>query len=83
MYSRAGLDLRDRELITVAICTALGTAAPQLRLHIGGCLNVGGTRDEIVEVITQMAVYAGFPAALNALAAAREVFDSPAGEPGR
>ena len=74
IYSRPGLDLKTRELATVALCTAMGTAAPQLRVHIHGLLNVGGTREEVVEVITQMAVYAGFPAALNGIAAAREVF---------
>jgi 4-carboxymuconolactone decarboxylase len=73
VYSRSGLDLRTRELVTVAACTALGTAAPQLRLHLRGLLNVGGTRAEIVELMTQMAVYAGFPAALNGLTAAREI----------
>ncbi|PKV89502.1 carboxymuconolactone decarboxylase family protein [Streptomyces sp. TLI_146] len=74
VYSRPALDLKSRELATVAMCTALGTAAPQLRVHIHGLLNVGGTREEVVEVITQMAGYAGFPAALNGIAAAREVF---------
>ncbi|OAR23464.1 carboxymuconolactone decarboxylase [Streptomyces sp. ERV7] len=74
IYSRTALDLKSRELATVAMCTALGTAAPQLRVHIHGLLNVGGTREEVVEVITQMAGYAGFPAALNGIAAAREVF---------
>ncbi|AYF76398.1 carboxymuconolactone decarboxylase [Nocardia yunnanensis] len=74
VYSRPGLDLPTRELVTVAACTALGTAAPQLRVHLHGLLNVGGTRAEAIEVITQMAAYAGFPAALNALTAAREVF---------
>ncbi|MER5889447.1 carboxymuconolactone decarboxylase family protein [Streptomyces sp. NPDC001941] len=74
IYSRPGLDLRTRELATVAMCAALGTAAPQLKVHVHGLLNVGGTRTEVVEVLTQIAVYAGFPAALNAIAAAREVF---------
>lgn len=74
VYSRPGLGLKARELATIAMCTALGTAAPQLRVHIHGFLNVGGTREEAVEVITQMAGYAGFPAALNGIAAAREVF---------
>ncbi|MFG2719071.1 carboxymuconolactone decarboxylase family protein [Streptomyces sp. NPDC048416] len=74
VYSRPGLDLKSRELAAVAMCTALGTAAPQLRVHIHGLLNVGGTREEVVEVITQMAGYAGFPAALNGITAAREVF---------
>lgn len=74
VYPRPGLDLKSRELATVAACTALGTAAPQLRVHLHGLLNVGGTREEAVETIIQMAGYAGFPAALNGLAAAREVF---------
>lgn len=74
VYSRPVLDLKTRELATVAACTALGTAAPQLRVHLHGLLNVGGTREEAIEAITQMAVYAGFPAALNGITAAREVF---------
>ncbi|AWV07975.1 carboxymuconolactone decarboxylase family protein [Marilutibacter maris] len=74
VYSRPGLDLRSREIATVAALTALGNAAPQLKVHIHGALNVGCTSQEIVEVIIQMAVYAGFPAALNGATAAREVF---------
>jgi 4-carboxymuconolactone decarboxylase len=74
IYSRPGLDLKSREIATVAALTALGNAAPQLRVHINGALNVGCSREEIVEVILQMAVYAGFPAALNGMFAAKEVF---------
>lgn len=74
IYSRPGLDLRSREMAVVAALTAMGNAAPQLKVHIGGALNVGVTPAEIVEVIMQMAVYAGFPAALNGLFAAKEVF---------
>jgi 4-carboxymuconolactone decarboxylase len=74
IYSRPGLDLKTRELAVVAALTALGNAAPQLKVHIHGALNVGCTRQEVVEVIMQMAVYAGFPAALNGLFAAKEVF---------
>lgn len=74
IYSRPGLDLRSREIAVVAALTALGNAAPQLKVHIEGALNVGVTREEIVEVMMQMAVYAGFPAALNALFAAKDVF---------
>ena len=74
VYSRPGLDLKSREIATVAALTALGNAAPQLKVHIQGALNVGCTREEVVEIILQMAVYAGFPAALNGMAAAREVF---------
>ena len=72
--SRPGLDLKSREIATIAALTAMGNARPQLEAHIVGGLNVGLTRDEIVEVIMQMAVYAGVPAALNGLVAARKAF---------
>ncbi len=75
IYSRPGLDLKSREIAVVAALTAMGNARPQLQVHIHGALNVGCTREEVVEVIMQMAVYAGFPAALNGIFAAKEVFD--------
>ena len=81
IYSRPGLDLKSREIAVVAALTALGNAAPQLKVHIQGALNVGVSREEIVEVIMQMAVYAGFPAALNGLSTAREVFARPDPQP--
>lgn len=74
IYSRPGLDLRAREIATIAALTAMGNAAPQLKVHIEAGLNVGLSREEITEIIMQMAVYAGFPAALNGLFAAKEVF---------
>lgn len=74
IYSRPGLDLKSREIAVVAALTALGNATPQLKVHLHGALNVGCTKDEIVEVIMQMALYAGFPAALNGIFAAKEVF---------
>ena len=74
VVSRPALDLRSRELATVAALTALGNARPQLEAHIGGALNAGCTPREVLEVILQMAVYAGFPASLNGVAAARTVF---------
>ena len=75
IYSRPDLDLKTRQIYTVAALKALGNAAPQLKGHVGNALNVGWTPKEIVEVMMQMAVYAGFPAALNALFIAKEVFD--------
>jgi len=87
IYSRPGLDLKSREIAVVAALTAMGNAAPQLKVHIQGALNVGVSREEVIETIIQMAVYAGFPAALNGLYAAREVFasldtlDQPVAEP--
>jgi len=74
IYQRSGLDLKSRELATVAALTALGNCLPQLNVHINGALNVGCKAEEIVEVIIQMAVYAGFPAALNGMFVAKEVF---------
>jgi 4-carboxymuconolactone decarboxylase len=78
--ARPGLDLKARELATVAALTALGTAPAQLRVHIRAALNLGWTREEVTEVIMQMAVYAGFPAAINGLGAARDVFSAEDGE---
>ncbi len=74
IYCRPGLDLRAREIATIAALTALGNAAPQLKVHVAAGLNVGLTREEIVEIIMQLAVYSGFPAALNGLTAARDAF---------
>ena len=74
IYARPGLDLRSREIATIAALTALGHAQPQLKVHVAAGLNVGLSEEEIVETIMQMAVYAGFPAALNGLFSAREVF---------
>ncbi len=74
IYARTGLGLRERELATVAALCALGHAQPQLRVHLHAALHVGCTPVELVEVVMQMAVYAGFPAALNALAVVQEVF---------
>jgi 4-carboxymuconolactone decarboxylase len=74
VYTRPGLDLKTREMLTVAALTVLGYAQAELRDHIRGALNVGCTRDEILEIILQMAVYAGFPAALEAVKTAAVVF---------
>ncbi len=74
VFARPGLDHCTRELATVAALTALGNAQPQLKVHIGGALNVGCTPEAVVDVILQMTVYAGFPSALNGITAAREVF---------
>lgn len=74
IYSRPGLDLRTRMLATVAGLVSLGHAERELEVHIGSALNVGATREEVVETIMQMALYAGFPAALDALLIAKKVF---------
>ncbi len=78
IFSRPGLGHRDREIATIAMLAALGTAVPQLKVHIQAGLNVGLTREEIIEIMMQVSVYAGFPAALNGIFAAKEVFAAPA-----
>jgi 4-carboxymuconolactone decarboxylase len=74
VFQRPGLDLKSRELATVAALTAMGNCKPQLNVHINGALNVGCKPEEIVEVIIQMVVYAGFPAAINGMLVAKDVF---------
>lgn len=74
IYSRPGLDVRAREIAAISALAAMGNATPQLKVHIEAGLNVGLSREEIIEILMQMAVYAGFPAALNGLFAAKEVF---------
>jgi 4-carboxymuconolactone decarboxylase len=74
IYTRPGLDLKIREMLTVAALTVLGYPQAELKEHIRGALNVGCTRDEILEIILQMAVYAGFPAALEGVKTAASVF---------
>ena len=72
------LDPATRELATVALLTALGHQPAALKNHLRTALAAGATRAQIVQVLEQMAIYAGFPAALNGVAAAREVFtESP------
>lgn len=75
LYTRDVLDDKTRELCTVAALTVQGFALPELKVHVKGALNCGATREEIVEVITQMIAYCGFPAATNGLLAAKEVID--------
>jgi 4-carboxymuconolactone decarboxylase len=65
VYARGGLDLRTRALCTVAALTVLGRE-PQLRAHLVGARNIGVPAEELAEVIRQMAMYGGFPCALNA-----------------
>lgn len=75
VYERPGLDLKSREIATIAALTALGDTKPELKDHINGALNVGCERQEIIEIIIQMAVYAGFPRAINGINTAKEVFE--------
>ncbi len=72
IWSRPGLAIRDRSLVTCAQLAALGKTE-ELKAHLRGALNVGITKEELVEVLMQTAVYAGVPAANDALKAAAEV----------
>ena len=74
LYTRDVLDLKTRELCTVAALTVQGFSLPQLKLHVDAALRSGASREEVIEVITQMIAYAGFPAATNALMTAQAVF---------
>jgi 4-carboxymuconolactone decarboxylase len=73
IFSREGLDLKTRELAIIASCVTLGNAVPQLKAHIEAAINVGATKNEIIEVILQTGLYAGFPATTNALFVAKEI----------
>jgi 4-carboxymuconolactone decarboxylase len=75
IMSRAALGLKTRQIATVAALAAMGNAQPQLRYHINGALNVGWAPSQISEAILLSTVYAGFPAALKGVFAAKEVFE--------
>lgn len=74
IWERPGLSKRDRSLMVVAVLTAL-YRTDQLRGHIGRALDNGVTKDEIAEIFTHMAFYAGWPTAANAVRVAKEVYD--------
>ncbi len=74
-YARGVVDMKTRQLCTIAALTAMGgQTTPQLKANIEHTLKEGGSEQEIAEVIWQMAVYGGMPAAINGLNAAKEVF---------
>jgi 4-carboxymuconolactone decarboxylase len=74
ILSRPGLDAKTRQLATVAMLAAMSHAPDEFRMHLAGAMRLGWTRSELVGVLMQSAVFAGFPAALNALKWAAEVF---------
>ncbi|WP_274426999.1 carboxymuconolactone decarboxylase family protein [Chelativorans sp. YIM 93263] len=75
LYAREGLDLRTRQLATVAALTVLGgQTAPQLKVNIEHTLAAGASEREILEIILQMAAYGGWPAAINGINSALEFF---------
>ena len=73
-YARPGLDLKCRYIATIAALSAMGDqTAPQLRINIEAGLKIGLSETEIAEVIWQMALYGGLPAAINALNTLRSI----------
>jgi 4-carboxymuconolactone decarboxylase len=74
IYSRPGLNLQQRELVTISCLLTQGDTAEQLKVHLNGCLNVGLTQTEIIEAIIHCIPYVGFPKVLNTLTVAKEVF---------
>lgn len=77
-YTRSGLDLKMRELVTLSILIAMGGTEPQVKAHIRGNLNVGYDRGILLSVITQLLPWIGYPRTLNAIACLNEVV--PAGK---
>ncbi|QTE24522.1 carboxymuconolactone decarboxylase family protein [Polaribacter cellanae] len=75
IYTRDGLDLKSKEISVVSALTAMGTALPQLKVHINGALNTGSTINELKEIILQMSVYSGFPSCINAMNALKDVLN--------
>ena len=89
IYARDSLDLRSREIVAISSLATLGNAGPQLRIHIRAATTIGLSKAEIIEILMQTAVYAGFPAALNALSTCHDLLidecprNSPRLAPGR
>lgn len=79
IWTRPGLDLRTRSLITIAILATLGREE-ELKLHLGATRNTGASQDEVKELLMQVAVYAGVPAANSAVRIAKQVFEEIAQE---
>ena len=73
IWTRPDLAVRDRSLITCAVLTALGRE-PQLRVHVKGALNMGISREEILEMMVHLAHYSGWPTAVTGTRVAEEVF---------
>ncbi|MCT2345748.1 carboxymuconolactone decarboxylase family protein [Niallia taxi] len=72
-YTRNGLDLKTRELLTLCIVSSLGGAEGQVKAHVQGNLNVGNEKETLITAITHCLPYMGFPRTLNALACINEI----------
>jgi 4-carboxymuconolactone decarboxylase len=72
-YTRKGLDLKTRELLTFSLLLSLGGCEPQLKGHIQGNLNVGNDKTLLLSVVTQLLPYVGYPRTLNAIRCINEI----------
>ncbi len=73
IYTRGGLDLRTREILTLCVLITLGGCENQVKAHINGNLSVGNSKDTLINVISQCVPYIGFPRTLNALTCLNEI----------
>lgn len=73
LYTRDALDFKSREIAAIASLASLGDTGPHLRTHIRAATKIGITKAEIIEILMQTAIYAGFPAALNALVSCHDL----------
>ena len=81
LWSRPGLDRRTRSIINLSMLSALNRPH-EVRLHVRGALNNGLTQEEIIEILLQVAVYCGVPAALDSMKVAGEVLAEEAAKAG-
>lgn len=72
-YTRAGIDVPTRELLTFAMLIALGGCDPQVKGHVAGNRNVGNGRQVLIDVATQLLPFIGCPRTLNAIRAVDEI----------
>ncbi len=72
-YTRNGLDLKTRELLTFSILLSFGGCEPQLRGHVQGNLNIGNDKQVLLDIVTQLLPYVGYPRTLNAIRCINEV----------
>jgi 4-carboxymuconolactone decarboxylase len=73
LYARDALDLRNREIVAISSLAVLSDTGPHLRNHVRAALKLGVNKSEIIEILMQTALYAGFPASLNALASCHDL----------
>lgn len=73
LYTREALDMRSREIVAISALAALGDTGPHLKIHVRAATRLGVRKTEIIEILMQTAIYAGFPAALNALSSCHDL----------